>query len=608
MPGRPLSQLKLSAYLLPLLLALWALGVMAGPLPGPADIRAQYLRSDQPLNFSQAVATSGWRDASGDRLNFGFDTAWYWVRIPLAQFPLSEIPGDWIAEAGYPLIDHLTLYLVRDGQIIDQLETGNNLPYRQRRISVPGFALAFSSDPAPDALYIQAHSESSVQFPMQILPAADYWQQRSAPVAADAAFHAVLLSMLAYNLLIYLISRDLLFLLYAGSIGSIALMMANLHGWTYAFFWPESPYFNDLMVLLSIALAEVLTAMFGMRFLRLAKLHPGMYRLYLVLVATAVGLGLLSLIASYSLMIRLLSGLAVVMTMTSFGLGLILWRETRSRDVFLFFVALSFLLAGLGVYALQHFGLIPVNMFTSHSAEVGHIIQVILLALSLADRHNRERMARIAAQDVIISMQREANVVLDNKVRERTTELEQANRRLQEESTTDALTQVRNRRCFDQRFFTLYQEAYRQQRPLALLLIDIDHFKQFNDTYGHQTGDTVLQKVAAMMQQVLRRPMDTVYRYGGEEFAVLLPMTDTEGAVTVAEQLRKRVSVTRIRHDDLELGVTVSVGLCATIPGNREDQHLLYEAADKALYRAKEQGRNRVCAQPMTAAPPHCDG
>lgn len=570
--------------------------------PASGSIRVDYLRSSQSLSFEQARLSDQWQTTEDRELTFGFDPSWYWVRIPLAQLPLASSPGNWIAEAGYPLIDYLSFYLVQDNRILDQMDSGNNLPFAERRIRVPAFAFRFAADSGADYLYLSAHTQSSVQLPLTILPEADYWQRLVRPFAADAAFHAILLSMLTYNLLIFLLTRDRLFLLYTASIGSIALMMASLHGWTYAFLWPDSPQLNDRMVLLTIASAEIFTALFSMRFLRLARLHPGMNRAFIVQVILAAVLGVCSLFTEYATMVRLLVGLAVIMTFMALVMGILLFRETRSRDVMLFFTALSFLVVGLALYALLNFGLMPANLLIMHSAELGHVSQVILLALSLADRHNRERTARIAAQDIIISMQRETNALLDLKVRERTADLEQANRRLQEESTTDALTQVRNRRYFDQRFFTLFQEAFRQRSPLALLLVDIDHFKQFNDRWGHQTGDMVLQKVAAAMQQVVRRPMDTVYRYGGEEFAVLLPQTDEEGALVVAEQLRKRIATLRLSHQDQDLGVTISIGLTAAVPAHREDQQDLYEAADRALYRAKENGRNQVCAFPLNTS------
>lgn len=554
------------------------------------------LISAQPLTLPDARDSNLWQQTAADRLNGGFDTREYWLRIPLQQPRAGDPSVRRVLSLDYPLLDYVTFYLTAGGQLLQTTETGNNLPYQQRPLPLPVFALPIAPHSAADTLYVRVHTSSSVNLSLSLLPEAAFWQARIRPVTADAAFHAVLLCMVAYNLLIFALTRDWLFLMYSASIASISLMMAGLHGWTYAFLWPRQPALNDVMVLLSLSLSEVFTALFALWFLRLQKLRPGMYRMFMLFIIVAAMLGVLSLAAPYSVMIRLLTGLSVVMTIGALIMGAILLRQTPSRDVFLFLLAISLLVLGLLLYALQTFGVLPSNLITQHGAEIGHVSQVILLALGLAERHNRERQARIAAQDVIISMQRETNAMLDQKVRERTADLERANRRLQEESTTDALTQTRNRRYFDQRFYTLYQEAFRRRQPLALLLVDIDHFKQFNDSWGHQLGDQVLQQVARALQQVIRRPADAVYRYGGEEFAVLLPDTGEEGALQVAEQLRRRVASLRIWHEERELKLTVSVGVCALTPQQREAQQELYEATDRALYQAKELGRNRVCA------------
>ncbi len=567
---------------------------------------AQYYQSADFISLPQlqAMADDQWQDIPAASINFGFTNNHVWIRMPLAQLPFDYRQSPWILELGYPLIDHAELYILNSSTILLRTAAGNDLPYAARPIAVPELAFPVPPLSQADWLYLHVHSDSSVQIPMRAFPEQEYWQQRVASVTFDAAFYAILLSMLAYNLLIFLLTRDVVFLLYSLSIAAFATMMASLHGWTYALLWPASPHLNDLTILLSLALSEIFLALFGLFFLRLRRLHPRAFRLYSSYVVSAVILALMSFYLPYHSMIQLLTGQGILMSISALVLGLLLWWQTRSRDVFLFFLAAFSLIFGLLLYALQKFGAVPVNMVTEHAAEIGSIIQVVLLALSMADRHNRERQARLAAQDVIINMQREANSVLDQKVRERTEDLEQLNLRLQEESTTDALTRVRNRRYFDQRFYTLYQDAFRQQTSLALLLIDIDHFKQFNDTHGHQLGDTVLQKVAQGMLQVIKRPQDSVYRYGGEEFAILLPNTDEKGAMQVAEQLRTRIDRLRISHQHEQLSVTASIGLCAAIPQGREQQEALYQQADKALYQAKERGRNRSCALPL----PDTDG
>lgn len=154
-------------------------------------------------------------------------------------------------------------------------------------------------------------------------------------------------------------------------------------------------------------------------------------------------------------------------------------------------------------------------------------------------------------------------------------------------STTDALTGLRNRRAFDEKMLGEHQRSSRSHQAFSLLLVDIDHFKQFNDDFGHQAGDEALGEVARIMQYTVRA-YDVAARYGGEEFAVILPDTDKKGALEIAERLRRAIE----RAEWLNRKVTVSIGVATLAYG--QSVPVLIEAADRALYTAKEQGRNRV--------------
>jgi diguanylate cyclase (GGDEF)-like protein len=203
--------------------------------------------------------------------------------------------------------------------------------------------------------------------------------------------------------------------------------------------------------------------------------------------------------------------------------------------------------------------------------------------LKLALTVRREKAERQAREADLLEMSRK---------------LETANRALMELARTDALTGVANRRSFDD---TLELECRRCRRAthkitgpenLSLLMIDVDHFKLYNDLYGHPRGDRVLSRVAAAMKAALRRPSDFIARYGGEEFAVILPDTSPEGALMVAERLRQAVAEMGIQHEKSSTGpfVTISLGAASSaIP----DGLALLLAADSALYEAKHAGRNR---------------
>jgi len=174
-------------------------------------------------------------------------------------------------------------------------------------------------------------------------------------------------------------------------------------------------------------------------------------------------------------------------------------------------------------------------------------------------------------------------------------ELERVNRMLQAVSYMDPLTGLANRRHFEEFLDQEWRRARRDETPLAMVLAAVDHFKAFNDTYGHRSGDDCLKYVATEISGALHRGGDLAARYGGEEFVVVLPRTEAVGAVVVAEEIRARVERLRILHQaSPHRVVTVSLGLACLRPGENESSDALVGAADRALYRSKEAGRNRV--------------
>lgn len=175
-------------------------------------------------------------------------------------------------------------------------------------------------------------------------------------------------------------------------------------------------------------------------------------------------------------------------------------------------------------------------------------------------------------------------------------QLEAANRRLESLATIDGLTQVNNRRYFDETFLSEWNRLSREARPLSLIMCDVDHFKAFNDTYGHQAGDDCLREVAQAIAKVIKRPADCVARYGGEEFAIILPNTDLDGATQVAEAVCCAIKTLVIPHESSSASdiVSASLGVASHVPDENVAPSILIEAADRALYVAKQQGRDCV--------------
>ncbi len=195
------------------------------------------------------------------------------------------------------------------------------------------------------------------------------------------------------------------------------------------------------------------------------------------------------------------------------------------------------------------------------------------------------------------------NSRLNQLVRQRTTDLEQANLALNQQARTDFLTQLPNRLAFSEQFELLQRQAIRQKSPFTLVLLDIDHFKTINDTYGHDAGDAVLTKVAQSLTQRLRQ-RDVLARWGGEEFILLLPETSSEGAFVVCEELRQCLMQMNIVYQQQHISVTATLGL-AQLDDLQLELIRWQSAADIALYQGKKTGRNKVVIYQGDAAASH---
>ena len=212
------------------------------------------------------------------------------------------------------------------------------------------------------------------------------------------------------------------------------------------------------------------------------------------------------------------------------------------------------------------------------------------------ERQVKARTQELEEKNQLLQQEVKARQTAQRRLEAVNAQLDQANRKLSFWANFDELTSLSNRRCFDKYLGQLWRQAFRDQEPLSIVLADIDFFKQFNDHYGHLSGDDCLKQVGLAFREVIVRPLDLAARYGGEEFIVVLHSTDIEGGDVVAHRLREAIEKLQIPHSQSGVSdhITMSFGVASVVPSPELHHEQLISKADQALYQAKKQGRNQV--------------
>lgn len=269
------------------------------------------------------------------------------------------------------------------------------------------------------------------------------------------------------------------------------------------------------------------------------------------------------------------------------------------------FNVIAALISILALYSelilLPHAYLLSVSILLL-SACYWQVHQSLCVLINKQQNDNQLLAEQLTKQQLTFeSTLQESQNELENKVQERTLELhialqelEDVNRELAKKTTLDDLTGLFNRRYYDQKILAEYRRSRRNLSALSILVVDIDHFKKVNDTYGHLAGDQCLVAVAQQLKQALHRSSDVACRYGGEEFCLILPETEPAGAMAFAEELRLKISQLSVEYQGSVIPLTISCGVSCYQQQEGASPELLFSAADQALYQAKQQGRNQV--------------
>ena len=559
------------------------------------DVRRQFAAGafgpvDSKKGFTKGYTRSAWWLA-------------FQVQAPAGN-PSTDFP--WFLELAYPPLDLIEVY--RPG-VNSPSRAGDTYPFSERPIRHVNFV--FPMTPATqtvDTIFVRVQTEGSLMAPLTVWSPEAFAASSRALYVGQAAYFGALLAMLIYNALLWFSLRERVYIDYVLYVASIGLGIGAANGMAAEFFWPDIGWLVNYSYW-AFGFAGIFVAQVARSFLNTAARSPWLDRTLLgigILLAILIVIGftvsyyaggrLLTAVLFASLLVSAWSGVySVIHKVPGARLYLLSWI------LFLFFAM---------VYTLRNYGLVPTNLVTAHGIQLGSLAEMMLLSFALAARINHIRAEKekaqheaIEAQATLVATLKETEIVLEQRVAERTEQLEQANRRLSSLSITDGLTGIANRRHFDKVLLEEWKRMERLGQPLALAMIDIDWFKKYNDHYGHQAGDACLIAVAETLTANIGRAGDLVARYGGEEFAFIAPAIDEAGALAMAQKICDAISARGMPHaQSLFEHVTASIGVALVIPSAETEPAALLKLADEALYRAKDAGRNRALMNRPTEA------
>jgi diguanylate cyclase (GGDEF)-like protein len=557
--------------------------------------------ADGRLSLADVQARSaGFRPAQvkGDAaINFGYSPSAWWLRLDIEADPAAS--RDWLLEVAFPTLDSVEYF----GPGGERLSTGDRVPFAARPLVHRNFVFPVHlNQTGASTVWLRVASEGTLTIPLRLWQAEAFWQDSTGVYAVLSIYFGMLLALALYNLLLWVSLRDHNYLTYVLFAVSMAVGQLSLNGLGNQFLWPDWPVWGNLAFTVGFAAAGLFGALFTRGFLGTRRNLPRLDGAIIGLAGLFAVCMLVPLIAPYRLAAILTSLTGVTFSAVAVLAGLRCWRagQPGART---FLLAWTILLVGVAVVGLRNLNLLPTTFLSSYAMQIGSALEMVLLSFALADRINGLRREKDAAQgeamatkQQLVGVLQRSEANLEQRVAARTGELESLNARLRENERqlqalahTDTLTGLANRLLFDARLEQSIQLARRSHGQIALLLLDLDHFKVINDGYGHAIGDEVL-RCAAERFRVTLREVDTVARLGGDEFAIVL--TGIAGAADAERMAGKILGAIGepMRVLGLPLEITVSIGI-AMFSGTDLSPHELLRRADRAMYAAKDAGR-----------------
>lgn len=544
---------------------------------------------------------------NADKLTRGTGPSAWWLYLELDHALPHTV--EWLLKVDFSSLDYVDVWKVRGtSDAVPLYQGGDQFPFGERPIRHSAYLIPLHLQAQEKtALLLRVQTQGSVIVPLEILSQTAFIEEQESERLLLGGLWGGLLFLMLYNLFLYLNVRDVAYLYYCTYIFTFVLSNMHLAGVGFHYLWPDWLWMQTGGVPVLFMFSAMAANNFSRLLLDLKNRHPLLDR---ILVGFLVLDGICVVVFPFlPFHLSFLTTAAVVMTMAivMMAAGLLSFVEGYPPARY-YFLAWIMLFIAIVIFALEVLGAVEGSYMSKWGLQVGAAMEALLFAIAISDRINLMKQQTLAAQEKLVEQekilrtaQEQANRELELRVDQRTRELAKVvedlarvNEKLDRLNQLDELTHLYNRRAFNQRSVQLLEQCRRESRPLSVLLLDVDHFKQVNDRYGHLVGDECLRRVANLIRERVTRPQDFVARFGGEEFVVVLYDTHLDGALHVAERIRSEVQQMNMRWEDRTIPLTISIGVCGGVPEAWHEVEHFTGCADQALYRAKSEGRNRV--------------
>lgn len=531
-----------------------------------------------------------WQSANGRDLVFTHSEATYWVRLQVAN--PTDSAGLWFLKLNYALLDDVTFWM-EGGDQDTTIATGDRRPFHSRGIDYRHYLLPVTLEGGETrTLTLKIRSSGALNVPLALETPEEVIIETNHLTLTNGLFYGAVMIFAVFNLLLFFSSGTRYYFYNTFYMVSMGLFLFAMGGFANQYFWPESPHFANTSIPMLLALSALSMTLFGRSFLEVGTGQRLASRMLTAQAWLSVVCLLVAFTLPYSVSISVNTLFGLVVIGSLFVIGVMRWRQGCNHAKW-YTLSWSLMVLGTFIYSLAAFGYLADFLAREVFMQGAIGAQVILLNYAIVQRWRN-------LNQKLLEVEHNTRHALELKVHERTAQLrdtmrdlEKANRKLSDLSLNDCLTGLHNRRYLDRMLPDLCAEARRTQQPVSMILMDADHFKQINDTWGHSFGDECLKRIADVLTRHIRRPRDLVARFGGEEFALVLPNTDAQGALNVCDRILEDMSTSPIKAPNNEpIRITLSAGVAELSPG--EGEPALFARADEALYQAKALGRNRT--------------